>query len=171
MPIDFDHLWQSYPVDHYPCRDAADAPRFPNQCAIRFGISLAVGGVDLGSFGGVRCWFSHAQPHVLRGEELAAWMASEPAVFGPVTVRQHADETTFAGRRGLLFCRDFWGPGNRGDDIDLWNRSYMKTGDPGYIARSREVWFWSLDEATPSAAPGRAVRTPRKARARRKRRG
>src|SRR5690349_2878780 len=66
-------------------------------------------------------------------------------IFGRVVITPKADEATFLGRRGLIFCRNFWGPGNQGDHIDLWNKGHMKTGYPSYIARSEETWFWEID--------------------------
>jgi hypothetical protein len=143
--VDFDRLWNAYPQDYYPCRPANDDPSFANQCAIRFGLALIDGGVNASSFLGTRCWHGHSGRHLLRGEEIAAWMRSKPAVFGPVVIVPNANETTFLGRRGLMFCRNFWGPGNQGDHIDLWNKNHMKTGNPDYISRSEETWFWEID--------------------------
>lgn len=149
--LNFGKLWSAYPQQYAPCQASDGAPHFPNQCAIRFGLALISGGVDVRSFRGVRCWHGHGTKHLLRGEEIAAWMKSKPSVFGRVTIYGSADETTFAGRRGLLFCRNFWGPGNQGDHIDLWNRTYMASGDPSYIARSAEVWFWEIEATTMEA--------------------
>jgi hypothetical protein len=146
--IDFDRLWRAYPVDYAPCRLSDGTPAFDNQCAIRFGIALGDGGVDLRTFPGVRCWHGHSGRHLLRGEEIAAWMKAKPEIFGTVTIKTSADETTFLGRRGLIFCRNFWGSGNQGDHIDLWNRDHLKGGSTGYISRSEEVWFWEIDAVT-----------------------
>ncbi|NEJ82113.1 hypothetical protein GR268_36650 [Rhizobium leguminosarum] len=147
--MDFDLLWNSYPQDYSPCRLANGDPGFANQCAIRFGLALINGGIDVSRFDGACCWHGHGSQHLLRGEEIADFMKRHPAIFGKVVIRAKADETTFVGRRGIIFCRNFWGPGNQGDHIDLWNRNHMKTGDPGYIGRSEETWFWEIDATTP----------------------
>lgn len=143
--LDFDKLWNAYPQEHSPCRLPDGDPSFPNQCAIRFGVCLIDGGVDVSTFPGVRCWHGHHDRHLLRGEEIAAWMKRNRAIFGSVEITQNADESMYAGRRGLIFCRNFWGPGSQGDHIDLWNKDRMQTGSPSYIARSQETWFWQLD--------------------------
>lgn len=145
MAFTFDSLWEAYPQDYAPCRSADGTPHFENQCAIRLGISLLEGGADLGGFRGVRCWHGHGGRHTLRGEEFAAWLAQDEAQFGPVDIRRNSDASSYLGLRGIMFCRNFWGPGNQGDHIDLWNRSYLKMGDASYILRSEEVWFWNLD--------------------------
>ena len=165
--MDFDKLWKAYPNDHDPCRAADGTPNFPNQCAIRLGLALIDGGVDLSRFSGAGCWFGHGGKHVLRGEELSDWMRKHPAIFGRCEIRTGVDESVYQGRRGIIFCRNFWGPGNQGDHMDLWNRSYMKTGNPGYISRSSEVWFWEIDSTTLRAGKKRRrrskdVKTPKK---------
>lgn len=146
--MDFDRLWAAYPTEYAPCVPSDGSIPFANQCAIRFGIALGDGGVDLRTFPGVRCWHGHGGKHLLRGEELAAWMKSKPSMFGRAEIRTGSDESTYYGRRGLIFCRNFWGEGNQGDHIDLWNRDRMAGGSPGYIARSQEVWFWEIDAYT-----------------------
>lgn len=92
-------------------------------------------------------------------------MRRRPDIFGPVVIRRNADETTFLGRHGLMFCRNFWGPGNQGDHIDLWNRDHLKSGDSSYIIRSEEVWFWeiagapnALTDMLPSSARTRPIK-------------
>lgn len=143
--LDFDALWKAYPADYAPCALANGDPAFENQCAIRFGLALQDGGVNLSGFSGARCWHGHGKKHILRGEELVAWMRQKTGIFGTVEIRRDSDAATYGGLRGLMFCRNFWGPGNQGDHIDLWNRNHLKTGDSGYILRSKEVWFWNAD--------------------------
>jgi hypothetical protein len=145
MAFTFETLWNAYPQDFSPCQDANEIPQFGNQCAIRVGLSLIDGGADVSGFPGVRCWHGHSGRHILRGEELAAWMDGEKLQFGQADIRVNSDASTYLGLRGIIFCRNFWGPGNQGDHIDLWDRSYLKTGDAGYILRSEQVWFWNVD--------------------------
>ena len=40
---------------------------------------------------------------------------------------------------------NFWGPGNQGDHIDLWNGSSQAYGTDEYFYRAQEVWFWDMD--------------------------
>jgi hypothetical protein len=150
-PLDFNRLWAAYPQQYHPCQTIDGTPHFENQCAIRFGIALIDGGVNVRSFRGVRCWHGHGFRHLLRGEEIAAWMKKNPSVFGQVRIYHSVDQSVFTGRRGLIFCRNFWGEGNQGDHIDLWNRTHMASGDPTYISRSAEVWFWELEANTLAA--------------------
>jgi hypothetical protein len=51
----------------------------------------------------------------------------------------------YATRQGLVLFRHFWGAGNLGNHIDLWDGEGMTHGDASYFDRSREVWFWDLD--------------------------
>jgi len=62
--MNFDTLWKAYPNDHDPCQAADGAPNFPNQCAIRLGLALIDGGVDLSRFPGTGCWFGHGDAGV-----------------------------------------------------------------------------------------------------------
>lgn len=147
LTLDFDRLWAAYPTESSPCETDGD-PNFENQCAIRMGLALQDGGFPLDAFTGARCWHGHGRRHTLRAEELAAWLRSRPGEFGRATVHRRVDANRFIGRRGIIFCRNFWGPGNQGDHIDLWKRSIMRTGDSSYIARSQEVWFWDAELAS-----------------------
>jgi hypothetical protein len=40
--------------------------------------------------------------------------------------------------------RNFWGTGNQGDHIDLWNGEEIAHGTLDFFIRSEEVWFWAL---------------------------
>jgi Type VI secretion system (T6SS), amidase effector protein 4 len=140
--MDFERLWEAYPDEEKPCSDGGIS-HFDNQCAIKMGLSLAGSGVDVASCPATRCWHGHGKAHILRGEELAAWMADRANLFGVVEIKRRVDASAYVGRRGIMFCRNFWGPGNEGDHIDLWNRDHFRSGAPDYIRRSEEVWFWA----------------------------
>lgn len=142
--MDFDALWRAYPPESAPCQSNGD-PNFENQCAIRLGVALQDAGFSLAAFRGARCWHGHGARHTLRAEELAGWLKSKPDDYGPAAIHRNVDAHSFLGRRGIIFCRNFWGPGNQGDHIDLWKLSIMRTGDSSYISRSQEVWFWDAD--------------------------
>jgi hypothetical protein len=143
--MDFERLWQAYPESSSPCSDGSGAPNFENQCAIRVGLALVNGGIDTTTFHGAKCWYHRNLKHFLRGEELAAWMQLEPDIFGRVEIRRRATPDHYTGRKGIIFCRNFWGPGNQGDHIDLWDGERMKSGSVNYISRSDEVWFWTAN--------------------------
>lgn len=168
-PLTFASLWSNHPAvlgDESPCREADGQPSFPNQCAIRMGLALERAGVSLASFRGARCWQRHAPPqrHVLRAQELADWLRAQRRTFGAVEIRDHRQEApppvsptpqapeeapdptplVYRGRSGVVFLRDFWGAGNQGDHIDLWDGERMAHGDPGYFLRAEQVWFWPL---------------------------
>jgi len=141
--MNFEQIWNAYPSG-YPCKNEVGDPNFPNQCAIRLGVALSNGGVDLSNCSAVKCWHGHGGEHILRAEELASWLDSETLVFGPTEIRSNVDALYYTGRQGIMLCRNFWGDYNEGDHIDLWNKNHMAHGTPNYIFRSEEVWFWEL---------------------------
>lgn len=78
------------------------------------------------------------------------WLNTRAAYFvGTAEVYRRTRRATvapqqFAGRRGIVLCKNFWGPGQQGDHIDLWDGMQMADGSPSYISSSHEVWFWQL---------------------------
>lgn len=164
----FASLWSNHPAvqgDTNPCRSAAGEPYFENQCAIRMAVALERCGVSLASFRGARCWHRHvpATRHVLRAQELADWLRGQRTLFGVPEIRSHREAVApadpappadplaaeavpapYRGRSGILFLRNFWGTGNQGDHIDVWDGALMGHGSPGYFARAEQVWFWPL---------------------------
>jgi hypothetical protein len=50
----------------------------------------------------------------------------------------------YSGRTGIVFFRNFWGPGSQGDHIDLWNGNRMTHGEVTYFRRAQSVWFWPV---------------------------
>jgi Type VI secretion system (T6SS), amidase effector protein 4 len=149
MPITFNDLWEAYPTEDSPCSNSNGQAHFDNQCSIRMGICLIDAGVNLASCRAVRCWHGHGRRHILRAQELADWLKGRDGrrVFGTVE-RQKSPVAynQYSGKNGIVFCRNFWGPGNQGDHIDLWDGSanVMRTGALDYISRSQEVWFWHI---------------------------
>lgn len=148
MPVNFNDLWNAYPADNSPCQNSAGAPNFDNQCAIRMGLCLIGAGVNLSSCRAVRCWHGHGRLHILRAQELADWLTERQArrEFGAVEIRSRATYTVYHGRNGIAFFRNFYGSGNQGDHIDLWEGSTgtLLTGARDYFSRSQEVWFWHI---------------------------
>ena len=50
----------------------------------------------------------------------------------------------YLDRRGIAMFRNFWGAGNSGDHIDLWNGARIALGDLDFFERSQEIWFWEM---------------------------
>lgn len=150
----FDVLWKNHPSNQSvevrsPCLRPDGTSAFANQCAIRMSVCLSRSGVSLVSYKGALCWYDHGRQHAIRAEELAAWLAQQTKLVGRVgvarrTSRASLSDLTYLGRRGIILCRDFWGPAQQGDHIDLWNGRNLAHGAVDYIQRSREVWFWGL---------------------------
>lgn len=63
---------------------------------------------------------------------------------GAVEIRRQVTAADYMGRTGLVFFRNFWGEGNQGDHIDLWDGDELRAGAPDYFERSEQVWFWPL---------------------------
>lgn len=148
MPFAFSKLWASHPALKgiiNPCTTDGNI-NFSNQCAIRMGVCLKDAGVDISSFSGARCYpgHGHGRAHILRAEELAAWLETQKKHFGVPRKQKNVKSADFKNKKGIVLLKNFWGPGNQGDHIDLWNGVMMTRGAPAYFARSKEVWFWEL---------------------------
>jgi len=57
--------------------------------------------------------------------------------------RQNSSQS-YSGLRGIVVFRNFWGTGNQGDHIDLWDGGSMTHGANDYFERSEEIWFWKM---------------------------
>lgn len=142
----FDTLWQNHPTtrgNRNPCQTGG-TPNFENQCAIRMGLTLSRSGISLASFDGAFCWHGHGRDHVLRVEELIAWLQRQNTTLGTPTTHRAVTDANFANQVGLAAFINFWGTGNQGDHIDLWDGTIVRQGDPGYFGRSERVVFWQL---------------------------
>jgi hypothetical protein len=144
--IDFDSLWANHPspFKQYPCVNDLGRPNFENQCAIRLGVALSKLHINLRA---VRsCWFKGHVGHTLAAEELARWLEEQSRLVGtPLKFRDGKKALgELQGKKGIVFCMNFWGAGRNGDHIDVWNGSKMKGGNGGYMLDSQAVWFWKL---------------------------
>ena len=61
-----------------------------------------------------------------------------------MTASVNRSTTGTAVTTGIVACRNFWGQGNQGDHIDVWDGAQMAHGDPSYMDRSEEVVFWTI---------------------------
>jgi hypothetical protein len=152
----FEQLWANHPglqtpPVFEPC-STNGVRNHDNQCAIRLGVALANSGISLASYMGAFCWNGHGRSHPLRVEQMRDWLDSEEAWFIPDYAEKHRRDAQghqkasqyFTGRRGIVGFFNFWGPGNHGDHIDLWNGSYIAKGENNYFERSQEIWFWDM---------------------------
>ena len=88
----------------------------------------------------------------MRVEEFKHWIDSDEAMFAPSFAIKYKksprgkqmDYHHFLGRQGIVCFRNFWGSGNNGDHIDLWNGSEVAHGGRDYFERSQEIWFWDI---------------------------
>lgn len=110
------------------------------------GVCFNDAGVPTGSFTGAKCYpgHKHNPKHILRAEELANWMVSQSVYFGAVEKKSNVDSLDYIGKKGIILIKNFWGAGNQGDHIDLWNGMKMTQGTPEYFGKAQEVWFWEV---------------------------
>ena len=109
-------------------------------------------GISLASYRGAFCWSKHGRQHPLRVEEMKLWLNSENAQFidyADISVRdrrgRQASFHAYTLKRGIAACLNFWGRGNQGDHIDLWNGTALASGGRDYFQRSQEIWFWEME--------------------------
>jgi hypothetical protein len=127
----FDLLWNNHPTitdDNFPC-SSDGKPNFENQCAIRMGECLQRSGFDVGAPPVRRCWFhTGVSSHILAAEELAKALesnASYPGIRPPIKFHGDSGFDAISGKKGIIFFKDYYGPGGQGDHIDLWNGSRL----------------------------------------------
>jgi hypothetical protein len=147
--VPFSVLWANHPSRLHPPVQSPCNTAFENQCAIRMGVCLTSSGVPLNGYQGTFCWFGHGRTHPIRAEELARWLDDTAPIVGRAEISRRkngkqASAVDYSGRQGIVLFRNFWGPGNQGDHIDLWNGTQMAHGDPVYFNRSEEIWFWDM---------------------------
>lgn len=158
--IQFQTLWNSHPLnqsppENFPCKKKDGTPAFENQCAIKMSIALMGASLNMKACNKVRCWFGHTN-HIIRAQELADWLCGAQQLGAPTKFRkksgvagadfQQAVVSGITGKKGVIFCQNFWGAGNQGDHIDVWDGSSMSGShiNEDYYGRSAQVWFWEL---------------------------
>jgi hypothetical protein len=161
----FATLWSNHPtVKGEP--PLLDKKVYENQCAINLSAALMRSGVSMKSYGGAWSWQKDKPKYAIRAQELANWLCT-PAMsplatrvqkFGGQDVFDRIDLNT-----GIVFFQNYWGPGNQGDHIDLWNgrrltdwftwmRIHARIGSFGVhsitplsdFKKSQSVWFWAM---------------------------
>lgn len=142
----FEELWQNHPTtrgNNAPCQTGGTS-NFDNQCAIRMGVALGRSGISLSGYDGAYCWHGHGQDHILRVEELIDWLQRQNTALGTPTVHRSVTSANFANKVGVVAFINFYGTGNQGDHIDLWDGTIVRRGDVDYFRRSERVVFWQL---------------------------
>ncbi|WCM86543.1 type VI secretion system amidase effector protein Tae4 [Acidovorax sp. NCPPB 3576] len=161
MPT-FSQLWANHPIIN------GDAPLldkgvYANQCAINVSAALLNSGVSMRSFRGAWSWQKNKPKYAIRAEELASWLASGAAPL-PATLTKYSDEEVknvfdkIANKQGIIFFKDYYGPGMSGDHIDFYNGSRLTertswlrihtgisiSGFWSDFTKSKAVWLWEL---------------------------
>lgn len=163
MPvIKFADLWKSHPLnwnpsEAHPCRlpNGTWEPSLDNQCAIKMSIALTGAGLSTTACPERKCWLKGHKGHVLAAQKLADWLALRGQLGAPSKlikgkgVKEPAFQTTVSdsvsGKKGIVFCRNFWGDTMTGDHIDVWDGTTMGGGFiHDYFGRSDQVWFWRI---------------------------
>ncbi len=145
--VTFSTLWAKHPANNAndaPCRDKKGARAYGNQCAIRLSVLFADTGLSTASFKGACCWHGHGRLHILRAEEMANWLATQPN-FGKPQKKKKVTSTDYDGRTGIAFFKDAFKNGI--DHIDLWDgvtRKRLGLGDVSYFGLAQELWFWDI---------------------------
>lgn len=163
MPA-FQTLWNNHP------NIKGDAPildksAYANQCAINLSASLMRSDVPLRGFNGALSWQKGKPKYAIRAQELADWLCGSfpafPRRFEKVEPSEFSKK--IALRTGIIFFQNYWGPGNQGDHIDLWNgsrltgfaswaRIHLRFGNPAVsnfifgsdLAKAEQIWFWNV---------------------------
>ena len=136
-----------------------DKRQYPNQCAVNIYEALKKSGVNVNSFYGQLSWQKDKPKYAIRARELADWLAS-PANPVQARVEKYSGEEVFdkiRGRTGIIFFQNYWGLGNQGDHIDLWNgvrlthwtswlRIQLRISGGGWsnYRQAETVWFWQI---------------------------
>ena len=163
--LSFKKLWASHPTVKGE-QPLLDKKTYENQCAINLHAAFERSGVNLKTFHGQLSWQKDKPKYAIRAQELANWLAS------PFSGMHRAEK--FSGQevfdkiqgKGIIYFQNFWGPGNQGDHIDLWNgsrltdrrswaRIHLRIGSFGVhsvipdvsdLQKSQSVWFWPVSE-------------------------
>ena len=143
----FSVLWSKHPAINgidAPCLNKQGTRAYKNQCAIRLSVLLEDAGISTKSFKGACCWHGHGRLHILRAEELANWLATQPG-FGKPQKQKKVTSATYSGRTGIAFFKDAFKNGI--DHIDLWDgvtRNRLGLGELSYFSLAQELWFWDI---------------------------
>jgi hypothetical protein len=152
----FNILWEKHPTitgDDFPCSSNGNK-NFENQCAIRMGECFERSGLSTKNLPVRRCWFHKDKlGHILSAEELAKAIEKYPLssyIEKPIKFKGEDGFSKIFGKKVIIFFKDYYGPGNQGDHIDLWNGARLTRFSSywdffvmlGGRYRKAEVWFF-----------------------------
>ncbi len=161
--LSFSKLWDNHPnvKGEAPLLDKG---AYQSQCAINLYAVLMRSGVNVKTFKGQLSWQKGKPKYAIRAQELANWLTSPfgrgSGVMMP-KVQKFSGKDVFEkikGKRGIIFFQNYYGPGNQGDHIDLWNgyrlthpmsiaQIYLRFGSVGIGSDYRgadSIWFWAV---------------------------
>ncbi|AVS79690.1 hypothetical protein C8244_00245 [Paracidovorax avenae] len=160
--VTFAQLWKNHPnvMGDAPLLDKAV---YENQCAINMSAALIRAGVDMRTYRGIWSWQKDRPKYAIRAEELANWLAGGASRLPAKLTKYNGEEASNAFERvdhkkGIIFFKDYYGPGMTGDHIDLYNgirmtevsswfRIHARISWSGVWSNFREaksIWFWEL---------------------------
>jgi len=157
MPV-FSTLWSNHPVIKGDT-PLLDKKVYENQCAINMHAAWIRSGMNLTGYTGALSWEKDKPKYAIRAQELANWFASRHSHLSKV--QKFGGKEAFnkiKGKTGIIFFQNYWGPGNQGDHIDLWNgirlthwtswiQIYARIGSFGYesdLRKAESIWFWAV---------------------------
>jgi hypothetical protein len=158
MPT-FATLWSNHP-NIKGDTPVLDKKVYENQCAINMGAAWLRSGMPLSGYAGTLSWEKDKPKYPIRAQELANWFAS-PHSHLPFKVQKFGGKEVFeeiSGKTGIIFFQNYWGPGNQGDHIDLWNDSrlthwiswlqiHARIGSVGInsdLRKAESIWYWAV---------------------------
>lgn len=158
MPT-FSALWSKHP-NVKGDTPLLDKTVYENQCAINLSAAWMRAGMSLTGYTGVLSWEKDKPKYAIRAQELANWFASgSSGLFTkPIKVGGKKAFEDIKNKTGIIFFQNYYGAGNRGDHIDLWNghrlthirslpQIYLRIGSFGLgsdYRGSESVWFWAV---------------------------
>ena len=160
----FQTIWNNHPTIKGDV-PLLDQKVYANQCAINVSAALVRSGVPLTGFRGALSWQKEKPKYAIRAQELANWLKTTfpriPTSFKSVSAKDFSSQ--LYGQRGIIFFQNYWGLGNQGDHIDLWDGSKLtdwrswariniRVGSYGLhnlgagsdFKKAEAVWFWGI---------------------------
>lgn len=118
----FLNIWKEHPhvKGNGPLLDEND---YPDQCAVNLYEALQTAGFDTSTFHGQLSWQKDKPKYAIRAQQLADWFTTK---VGPHETYNGSEVFgKIQGRTGIIFFQHYWGTGNQGNHIDLWNGSRL----------------------------------------------
>lgn len=154
----FQTIWNNHP-NIKGDTPLLDPKVYANQCAINLSAALIKSQVPLTGFRGALSWQKEKPKYAIRAQELADWLKTTfpkiPTKF--VKVPPNEFSSKLSKQRGIIFFQNYWGTGNQGDHIDLWNGTrlthwsswariqlHISGGSWSDYRKAEAIWFWGI---------------------------